>query len=160
MAKLLNTTVTGTLNVSSSLNAASYVTTGGLDVLGVANSRTINYVINGGGATITSGATEAAQSKGYVISPFGCTVQSWTVLANTSGSIKIDIWTSTYASFPTMVMISGTNAPRLDTAQKNTSSSIAGWSSGVIAAGNVIQFRVNSSPSISVDQVTVMLNVA
>jgi hypothetical protein len=56
-------------------------------------------------------------------------------------------------------MISGTNPPRLATAQQNSSADITGWSSGVIAAGNVIQFRVNSSATPTVETVTVALTM-
>jgi hypothetical protein len=77
-----------------------------------------------------------------------------------SATIRVDIWTTTLADFTNEVMISQTNSPRLDTLRKNTSASITGWSSGVIAAGNVIQFRVNSAPSVvNANVITVALHL-
>lgn len=132
--------------------------TGAQGATGAVAPRTINYVISGGGATITTGASEAAQSKGYLYTSQQLVIDSWTIVGNTSGSIKVDVWTGTYGAFPTMVLASGSNPPQLATAQKNTGSN-SGFGTTVINAGNVIQFRVNSSPTVSLDQVTVVMNV-
>jgi hypothetical protein len=132
--------------------------TGTQGATGAVAPRTINYVISGGGGTITTGASEAAQSKGYLYTSQQLVIDSWSLVANTSGSIKIDIWSGTYAAFPTMQLMSGSNPPQLATSQKNTGTN-TGFTATVINAGNVIQFRVNSSPTVSVDQVTVVMNV-
>jgi len=231
MAKLLATTVTGVMNVSSTTNSANYVTTAGLDVLGVANSaqntvafhangglilaksninfnntatvtiaatangtgqvnvaftasggsqgatgaqgatgiqgiagpRTLNIIIDGGGAIIATGSTEAAQSKGYIYMTDACNVAGWAIMSDANSAsavIKCDIWTAAISDFTNEVLISGTNPPQLATARQNTSASITGWTSGVIAAGNVIQFRINSNPAVvNANSVTVALNL-
>ena len=134
-------------------------------VQGVAGPRTLNFIIDGGGAIIATGTTEAAQSKGYVYMSQPCNIAGWAIMSDAnsaSATIKVDIWTAqgTVAQFTNEVMISGTNPPRLDTARINTSATITGWSSGVIQAGNVIQFRVNSSPAVvNANSVTVALNL-
>jgi hypothetical protein len=255
MAKLLATTVTGVMNVSSTTNSANYVTTAGLDVLGVANSaqntvafhadgglilaksnlnfnntatvtiaatangtgqvnvaftaigggsqgatglqgiqgttgagtqgttgagtqgatgiqglqgatgagqKMINFIISGGGVLITTGAANTAQSKGVIEVGAQITIADWDIYANTgpaNANIVVDVYTGTYSAYPdSVILISGTNPPRLDRQAKNTSASITGWSSGVIAAGNVIEFRVNSAVTpANTNQVTVSL---
>ena len=46
----------------------------------------IAFIIDGGGALITTGV------KGSVEVPFSCTIAAWTLLADVSGSIVVDIW--------------------------------------------------------------------
>jgi len=50
----------------------------------------INYVIDGGGSEIKSGA------QGHLIVPFGGTIQEVTLLGDQSGAIRVDIWKDTY----------------------------------------------------------------
>jgi hypothetical protein len=50
-------------------------------------------MINGGGASISTGTTEAAQSKGYVSITDAMNVASWRIYANASGVIVVDVWT-------------------------------------------------------------------
>jgi hypothetical protein len=149
---------TGTQGTDGAQGVQGITGTGTQGATGAVAPRTINYVISGGGGTITTGASEAAQSKGYLYTSQQLVIDSWSLLANTSGSIKIDIWTGTYGSFPTMVLASGTNPPQLATSQKNTGSN-SGFGTTVINAGNLIQFRVNSAVTVSVEQVTVVMNV-
>jgi hypothetical protein len=117
-------------------------------------------VIDGGGATITTGGTATAQSKGFIMAKDQLEITGWNVFGDTSGSINVDIWTASYTAFPTFTKISGgAQTPSLATAQKSGGSN-TGWSSPTIAAGNLIQFRVNSAPTVTVNRVTVALNVA
>ena len=106
----------------------------------------INFVIDGGGAAITTGV------KGDVRVPFACTVDSWTLLADQSGAIVVDVWKDTLANFPPTdadsmcsgkeptIAASGTNAE--DTA-------ITDWTTDDIAAGDVLRFNVDSCTSIT-----------
>jgi hypothetical protein len=153
------TTGTGTQGTQGVQGTDGTGAQGTQGVQGTTQARFINYVIDGGGAAIGTGSTEAAQSKGFIEVTSAATVASWNIYANTSGAIAVDVWTGSYADFPTCIMISGTNPPRLAAQQKNTSAGISGWTSGVIAAGNVICFRANSNPAITVDRVTVVLKL-
>ena len=126
--------------------------------------RNVNFIISGGGGLITTGAENTAQSKGVIEMTNGGTITGWGLYANTgpaNANIVVDVWTSTYANYPnTMVMISGTGPPRLDRQAANQQSNTDGWTSGVIASGNLVEFRVNSAVTpANTNQVTVVLRV-
>lgn len=101
--------------------------------------RTITFIIDGGGATITTGL------KGYLEIPFACTIQQWTLLADQSGSIVVDLWKDTYANYPPVVgdVITASAKPTITTATKGQSSTLTGWTTA-IAAGDILAFNVNS----------------
>lgn len=113
---------------------------------------TITYVIDGGGATITTGV------KGYLEIPFACTIDRWTLLADQSGSIVVDVWKDTYANAPPVVgdVITASAKPTLSGAAKAQSSTLTGWTTA-IAAGDVLGFNVNSVTGIQ--RVTLSLRV-
>jgi hypothetical protein len=116
----------------------------------VSNTRTINYIIDGGGAAITTG------SKGYVVIDFPCVVNSWTIVGDQSGSISVDVKRATYANFPTTTSISGTEKPTLSSAQKNQDLTLSTWTT-TIAAGDILEFVVDSASTVEV--VTVAIKV-
>lgn len=113
---------------------------------------TITYVIDGGGATITTGL------KGYLEIPFACTIDRWTLLADQSGSIVVDIWKDSYANAPPVVgdVITASAKPTISSATKGQSSTLTGWTT-TIAAGDILAFNVNSVTSIQ--RVTLSLRV-
>lgn len=97
----------------------------------------IGVIVDGGGATPTTGF------KGYMQVPFGCKVVGWTVLADQSGSVQFDVKKSTYSGFPTTSSIVASAPPLLSSAQKNTSTTLTGWTTA-ISAGDVLEFRITS----------------
>lgn len=113
---------------------------------------TINFVIDGGGAVITTGI------KGDLVVDFACTILSWTLLPDQSGSIVVDIWKDTYANFPPVIgdVITASAKPTVTTTTKNQSSTLTGWTTS-IAAGDVLRFNVNSVTT--VQRVTLSLKV-
>lgn len=113
---------------------------------------TIQYVIDGGGGAISTG------QKGHLTVPFDCVVTGWTILANASGSIVVDIWKDTYANFPPTVAdtIAGSEKPTLSSAQKNQDLSLSTWTT-TLAAGDVLAYNVDSATT--VQRVTVILHV-
>jgi len=113
---------------------------------------TLTYVIDGGGATITTGI------KGDLEIPFGCTIQSWTLLGDQSGSIVIDIWKDTYANYaPTIAdTITASAKPTISAALKGQSSTLTGWTTAV-AAGDILRFNVDSVTSLT--RVTISIKV-
>ncbi len=100
---------------------------------------TVTFIIDGGGATITTGV------KGYLTIPFACTINEWTLLADQSGSVVVDIWKDTYANYPPLVAdsITASAKPTITTATKGQSSTLTGWTT-TIAAGDVLAFNVDS----------------
>lgn len=110
------------------------------------------FVIDGGGATITTGV------KGDLVIPFDCTPLDWTLLADQSGSIVVDIWKDTYANFPPVVgdSITASAKPTISAATKGQSSSLTGWTTS-FSAGDVLRLNVDSVTSIQ--RVTLMLKL-
>ena len=100
------------------------------------------YVIDGGGATITTGI------KGDLPIPFACTINKVTALADQSGSIVVDIWKDTYANFPPVDADSITaSAPvTISTATKSQDSTLTGWTTS-LASGDTLRFNVDSVTS-------------
>lgn len=105
--------------------------------------RTITFIIDGGGIVITTGV------KGFIEIPFACTILGWTLLANVSGSIVIDVWKDTYANFPPTILdtITGTEKPTLVTVQKNQDTNLTTWITS-ISAGDILAFNVDSVDTI------------
>lgn len=104
---------------------------------------TLVFVIDGGGATITTGI------KGDLPPlDFACTINTVTLLADQSGSIVIDIWKDTYANFPPTVAdtIAASAKPTISTAVKSQDATLTGWTTA-LAAGDVLRFNVDSITS-------------
>lgn len=112
----------------------------------------IVFVIDGGGAVIATGV------KGYLPIDFACTITQATLVANTSGSIVIDIWKDTYANFPPLDAdsITASAPPTLSAAQKSQDATLTGWTTSV-SAGDVLAFNVDSASAVS--KVTLTLKV-
>ena len=113
---------------------------------------TINFIIDGGGSAITTG------QKGHIVVDFACTVVAWTILADQSGSIVVDVWKDTYANFPPTVAdtITGTEKPTLASVQKNQDTSLTTWTT-TIAAGDILAYNVDSAATVT--RVVVALKV-
>jgi len=105
---------------------------------------TITMITDGGGVVITTGL------KGYLEIPFACTITGWTLLADVSGSIVVDLWKDTYANYPPVVgdVITASAKPTITTAIKNQSTTLTGWTTS-IAAGDILAFNVNSVTTIT-----------
>lgn len=125
-------------------NHASRHGPGGADLLALV--QTLVFVIDGGGALITTGI------KGDIVVDFAGTITQWTVLADQSGSIAVGVWKDTYANYPPVVgdLIA---TPTITTALKAQSGAI----SLAVAAGDILRFNVNSVTSIQ--RATVALKV-
>lgn len=95
------------------------------------------------GADITTGV------KARVWFPFPCKIIGWTILANASGSIVIDVWKDTYANHPPTVAdtIAGSEKPTLSSAQKNQDLTLTTWTQNV-AAGDILFFNVDSASGV------------
>jgi hypothetical protein len=113
----------------------------------------VGVIIDGGGSTLTTGI------RGDIVIPFNCTITQWTLLANQSGSIVIDIWKDTYANFPPVVGDSITAAakPTITSSTKGQSSTLTGWTTA-FTAGDILRLNVDSVTSIQ--RVTLFLTLA
>lgn len=110
----------------------------------------ISFVIDGGGSAITTG------NKGHVIAPYDMTITGWTIVADQSWSIVVDLWKDTYANFPPTVAdtITWTEKPTLSTAQKNQDTSLTSWTT-TISAWDIIAFNVDSAATVT--QVSILI---
>lgn len=140
----LTTGVTGTLGQA---NGGTGITTASNGI----TTSDIIFVIDGGGSAITTGV------KGYVEVPFGCTVSQWTLLADQSGSVTIDVVSDAYSSYGTNTsMVGAGTKPSITTATKNQSAP-ASWTTTSITAGNIVGFNVTAATTVT--RVTIALKV-
>ena len=100
---------------------------------------TIGLVLDGGGSTITTGY------KSFTTTAFSGEILSYTVLADRTGSIVIDVWKDTYANYPLTSgdSICATNKVTLATGIKNTDSTLTSWTKA-FAVGDNFGFNVDS----------------
>lgn len=110
------------------------------------------FIIDGGGSAITTGI------KGDIRIPFDCTITKATLLADQSGSIKVDLWKDTYANFPPTDAdtITGGNEPEISSGTKDEDSTLTDWTTSV-NAGDILRFNVDSCTTI--ERVTIILNL-
>lgn len=112
----------------------------------------LEFIIDGGGAVITTG------QKGHLEIPADGAIEGWTILADQSGSIVVDVWKDTYANFPPTVAdtIAGTEKPTLSSVQKNQDLTLTTWTT-TVTRGDIIAFNVDSATT--VERVTVSIRV-
>lgn len=116
----------------------------------VDNIRQITTVIGDGSNTIDTGVA------GYLPIEFSGTITAWYLVADTTGSIVIDVWKDTWANFPpnSTDSIAGSEKPTLSGAQKNSDESLSTWTTS-ISAGDVLAFNVDSASTAA--QVTLVI---
>jgi|SRR5262245_20874156 len=104
----------------------------------------INFIMDGGGQAISTGL------KGFLEVPAAMTINRWTLLADVSGSIVVDVWRDTYANAPPTVadVITASAKPTISGANKAQSSTLTGWNTS-LAAGDILAFNVNSVSTIT-----------
>jgi len=150
---------TGASTASGARTNLELVPTSGLELSSpnirmTANQRAsaVGFIIDGGGAAITTGV------KGDIMVPFACTITKATLLADTSGSIVVDIWKDGYSSYPPTGgdSITASAKPTISAATKAQNSTLTGWTTS-ISAGDTLRFNVDSASTIT--RVTVILDV-
>ena len=110
----------------------------------------VGVVIDGGGSAITTGI------KGTITIPYDCVIENWTVTADISGDIVIDVKKSTYAGYPTTASIAGSEKPTLSGAQKNQDLTLTTWTT-TVTSGDVLEFVVDSATTVT--KVTLSMKV-
>jgi hypothetical protein len=123
-------------------------TAGSSGTSGIVNGG-LNIVIDGGGLPITSGIKMDIEWK------FAATITSWDIFADQTGSIVVDIWSSTYAGFPPTVAntITGTEKPTITAGNsKNQDTSLTSFNTAV-ASGSI--WRINVDSAATVTRVTI-----
>ena len=102
------------------------------------------FIIDGGGSAITTG------EKGHLEVPFTCNLQQVSLLADQSGSIKVDIWRDTYDHYPPNNgdSICGGNEPEITSGWKYRDSVLSGWTK-VLNKGDILAFNIDSCTAIT-----------
>jgi len=140
------TSVTASNFISGGTNLSdTFASTGHTHVGG------ITFVMDGGGSVISTG------QKGYLISPYTGIITGWTIIADSVGSIVIDVWKDTYANYPPTIAdtISGSEKPTLSSANKNTDSNLTTWTTS-FSAGDIFTINVDSVSTVT--KVTLLLH--
>jgi hypothetical protein len=108
---------------------------------------------------ISSGVAITTGIKAEWRCPYACTIQSWTLLADTSTTCAIDIWKDTFANYPPTDADSITNGhePALTASTNAEDTSLGDWTTVAIAAGDVLIFNVDSNDNAT--RLTLILNV-
>ena len=125
------------------------------EVSAVAHIRTFGITIDGGGSAILSGV------KGYIAVPFDGTITGWTLTADQTGSIVIDVWKDTYANYPPDVSdtIAGSEKPTISSDVKGQDLDLTTWTTAV-AAGDVIGFNVDSCTDIQLATLVIQMSIS
>ena len=143
--------LSGSINLTSQVTGTLPVANGGTGITNNPNVLGLELVIDGGGLAITTGI------KGYLEVPFACTVNTWTLLADQSGSITVDVYSDTYANYGTNTsMVGAGTKPAIASATK-AQSAPSSWTTTSIAAGNIIGFNVTAATTVT--RVTISLKV-
>jgi hypothetical protein len=97
--------------------------------------------------------------KGFIHMPFACTLTAYSLLADVSGNLVVDIWKDIFANFPPTVAdtITAAAKPTLAAAQGVQSSILTGWTTS-IAAGDILAFNIDSTATISKAILTLFFN--
>lgn len=108
-------------------------------------SEGITFHVNGGGSAITTGL------KACMVAKYSMTLTGWTMIADQSGSIKVDVWKSTYANYqPTNAdTITNGHEPEISSALKAQDADISDWTTVTVTAGDVLCFNVDSATTVT-----------
>jgi hypothetical protein len=115
-----------------------------------AKTGSIQVVIDGGGAEISTGIA------GDIQIPIACTLTAVRMYADQTGSIVVDIWKDTHANFPPTDVdtITASAVPTISTATHSEDTSLTGWTTSV-TAGDILRFNVDSVTDI--ERVTIAI---
>jgi hypothetical protein len=112
---------------------------------------TTGVTVDGGTIVPTTGG------KGYIVVPYACTVTSWSIIADQSGSATFDVkLASSISGIGAMSSIVAAAPPTLSSAQQNSSSTLTGWTTA-IPAGGLLQFILSTVSTLN--RVTLQLNL-
>lgn len=118
---------------------------------------TIEFVIDGGGSTITVG------TKGYLEIPFNGTFVEATLLGDRVGDVVVDVWKCTQAQFDAGAThpvigdsITAAAVPAITAGTKYQDTNLPGWTTA-IAGDDILAFVIISNSAMN--RVTISLKV-
>jgi hypothetical protein len=110
-------------------------------------------VLDGGGSQLATG------QKANLHLAWSYEIVGWTLLADTTGSLTVDLRVAaSYAAYPTVASICAAAPPSLTAAQKNDSDALpmTGWTT-LLSAGQVLRPFVSSASGINLATLTLRL---
>ena len=131
--------------------------TGNTGATGPAQVANLEFVIDGGGSVLQTGQFVT------LMLDFAGTITQSTLLADQSGSVVVDIYSTTFSSYapPTHPAsgdtITGSAPPTISSAEKAQDATLTGWTKP-FTAGTILQAIVTGSPT-SIRKVTLALKV-
>lgn len=152
------TSMTGRTLVAGTGMAITNTTGGGNPNIGLSANgqlKSFGTTIDGGGTTIATGLVKAS-----IVVPYACTITGWTLLADQTGSIVVDVWKQTYASYPPVVAqtITGADIPTISSSNKGQNLTLSAWTTAV-SAGDTFRFNVNSVTTLTNVTLTIQATV-
>jgi hypothetical protein len=128
-------------SITASLSGtASFATTASY-VTNVAKS--VGIVLDGGGNVITTGL------KSDLVMPYAMQINSWTIVGDQTGSLVVDVWRSTAATFPptssNTIIGAGIYPNITGSSAISQSSTLASWTSTTLNSGDIVRFNVASA---------------
>ena len=89
--------------------------------------------------------------KNYVKMPYPGTITDWSIMASETGNVVIDLWKTTFASFPPTVSDSILNGQYLTLSNQQIKFDpiLTGWTTTSFLAGDVFTFNVLSADTIT-----------
>ena len=142
--------ITGSLtapSITGSLFGTASFATNALTASFLANvTRSIGIVLDGGGGVISTGI------KSDLIMPYSMIINSWTLMADQTGSLIVDIWKTTAALYPptasNTIVGSGLYPSLSGTASISQSTNLTNWNT-TINSGDIIRFNVISASAVT-----------
>lgn len=104
------------------------------------------FLLDGGGSEIPDGKQLDIEI------PFDCNLTGWTILADQSGDIVIDVWRDTYINFPPTdadSITAGFEPEIISSGLKAQDLDLSNWGSASLTAGDIIRINVDSCTTIT-----------
>lgn len=103
---------------------------------------TISISFNGNGSPLSAGIIPGIIRE----IPYDMTITGWRLLADQAGDLVLDVWKSTYATYPPIASgsITGSEKPTLSSAIKNQDLSLSTWNTA-LSAGDILIFNIDSA---------------
>lgn len=103
----------------------------------------INFLIDGGGAAITTG------NKPYLQIPRLISIIGWTLLADISDSMTIDVLKNSYVNFPVAVSMVGAGTKPYLSSQLANTGNVLDWSTATLNAGDFLLIDITVASTIT-----------
>ncbi|MCI0556943.1 MAG: hypothetical protein MN733_00485, partial [Nitrososphaera sp.] len=103
---------------------------------------TVGISFDGAGSALTAGGTT------FVSVPYSATITGWTLLADTTGSMVLDVKRCTGFNCNPTTSIAGTEKPTLSSVWANQDNSLSSWTTAV-AADSKFAFVLDSASTVT-----------